>query len=256
MGSCMGRCRHGAHYANVDMPAPCFAHEFALSSVAMAETQSMFLDRLLSDADWQTRYARTVDGRAMPFTLIEKAIRQGQPHAAFAVRSMLAVCYAERAIYEISDEKLTAERVMKEVRDVERRLLFLDEGSPRPVLSVPHLLSNDSSAYYHGYVLAEMVVAQTRAFFEGLDGHLTDNKRIGPDLRESYWREGNLHRFGEFVHRLTGRPLSADDLARQANRGGGRGSRRGAGARRPAIRCAGFRRHGRARRNDSRRRCQ
>ena len=210
---------HAAHFANVDMPAPCFAQEFAPSSVAMAETQSMLLDSLLSDADWQTRYACTVDGRAMPFTLIEQAIRQEQPHAAFAVRSMLAVCYAEKAIYEIPDEELTAERVLKEVRDVERRLLFLDEGSPRPVLSVPHLLSNDSSAYYHGYVLAEMAVAQTRAFFEGRDGHLTDNQRIGSDLRESYWREGNLHRFGEFIERLTGRPLSAGDLAQRVNRG-------------------------------------
>lgn len=76
---------------------------------------------------------------------------------------------------------------MQEVRNVERRLLFLDEGSPRPVLSVPHLLSNDSSAYYHGYVLAQMAVAQTRAFFEGRGGYLTDNLRIGPDPRESYW---------------------------------------------------------------------
>ena len=209
---------HAAHYANVDMPAPCFAQEFAPSSVAMAETQSMFLDSLLSDADWQTRYARTVDGQTMPFALIEKAIRQGQPHAAFAVRSMLAVCYAEKAIYEIPDDVLTAERVLQEVRDIERRLLFLDEGSPRPVLSVPHLLSSDSSAYYHGYVLAEMAVAQTRAFFERRDGHLTDNRRIGADLRDSYWREGNLRRFGEFVERLTRRPLSADGLAQCVNR--------------------------------------
>ena len=49
-------------------------------------------------------------------------------------------------------------------------------------------------------------------FFEHRDGHLTDNRRIGGDLRDSYWREGNLRRFGEFVERLTRRPLSADDL--------------------------------------------
>ena len=59
-----------------------------------------------------------------------------------------------------------------------------------------------------------MAVAQTRAFFEHRDGHLTDNRRIGVDLRDSYWREGNLRRFGEFVERLTRCPLSADDLAR------------------------------------------
>ena len=171
----------------------------------------------------------------MPFALIEKAIRQGQPHAAFAVRSMLAVCYAEKAIYEIPDDVLTAERVLQEVRDIERRLLFLDEGSPRPVLSVPHLLSSDSSAYYHGYVLAEMAVAQTRAFFEHRDGHLTDNRRIGADLRDSYWREGNRRRFGEFVERLTRRPLSADDMAQRVNREPDEADRRRRPV--PAARC-------------------
>ena len=209
---------HAAHFANIDMPSPCFAQEFAPSSVAMAETQSMFLDSLLSDADWQTRYAKTSDGTPMPFPLIEKAIRAGQPHAAFGIRSMLAVCYAERAIYELSEQELTAERILAEIRAVERRFMFMDQGGPRPILSVPHLLSNDSSAYYHGYVLAEMAVEQTRLYFEGRDGHLLDNPRIGPDLRESYWREGNLHRFGDFVQRLTGRPLSASDLAARATR--------------------------------------
>lgn len=210
---------HAAHFANIDMPSPCFAQEFAPSSVAMAETQSMFLDSLLSDADWQTRYAKTAGGEAMPFALIEKAIRAGQPHAAYGVRSMLAVCYAERAIYELDDADLTPERVLREIRDVERRFLFMEQGAPRPILSIPHLLANDSSAYYHGYVLAEMAVAQTRRFFEERDGSLTDNPKIGPDLREAYWREGNRHRFGEFVLRLTGRPLSADDLAERATCG-------------------------------------
>ena len=209
---------HAAHFANIDMPAPCFAQEFAPSSVAMAETQSMFLDSLLSDPDWQARYARTEAGAAMPFALIEKSIRCKQPYAAWQVRSMLTVCYAEKAIYEIPDAELTPDSILNTIREVERRLLFLDGGSPRPVLSVPHLLAGESSAYYHGYVLAEMAVQQTRSFFEERDGHLTDNSRIGPDLREHYWRPGNSLRFRQFVNNLTGKPLSADALATHANR--------------------------------------
>jgi len=209
---------HAAHFANIDMPAPCFAQEFAPTSVAFAEVQSMFLDSLVRDADWQTRYATTSSGDAMPFELMEKAIRARQPFAAWRVRSMLAVCYAERAIYEIPDDKLTAENILAVVRPVEKRLLFLEEGSPRPVLSVPHLLSGESSAYYHGYVLAEMAVQQTRDFFLRRDGHLVDNPRIGPDLTTAYWRPGNARRFLEYIEALTGAPLSADHLARQANR--------------------------------------
>jgi hypothetical protein len=31
---------------------------------------------------------------------------------------------------------------------------------------VPHILADESAAYYHGYVLAEMSVQQTRKHFE------------------------------------------------------------------------------------------
>jgi hypothetical protein len=35
--------------------------------------------------------------------------------------------------------------------------------SPRPMMSVPHILADESSCYYHGYVLAEMSVHQVRS---------------------------------------------------------------------------------------------
>lgn len=209
---------HAAHFANIDMPAPCFAQEFAPSSVAMAETQSMFLDSLLSDPDWQVRYARTVSGEPMPEELVLKGIAVAQPMAAWNLRAMCAVCYAERAIYEIPDNELTTERVLRELREIETRLLFLDEGSPRPVLSVPHLLSGESSAYYHGYVLAEMAVQQTRAFFHERDGYIVDNPKVGPALQAAYWRPGNSLTFFDFVENLTGHPLTADATAKEANR--------------------------------------
>eukprot|EP00967_Tisochrysis_lutea_P071838 scaffold95574_cov20-Tisochrysis_lutea.AAC.2 len=48
--------------------------------------------------------------------------------------------------------------------------------SARPLLSVPHILADESSCYYHGYVLAEMSVHQTRAYFKKkLGGKLVDN---------------------------------------------------------------------------------
>lgn len=209
---------HAAHFANMDMPAPCFSQEFAPSSVAFAETQSMFLDSLLSDADWQARYARTKRGEPMADDLIVRGISESQPFAAWSLRAMLAVCYGEKAIYEIPERELTPERVLSELRAIEKRLLFLDEGSPRPILAVPHLLAGESSAYYHGYVLADMAVAHTRHFFLERDGHLVDNPRIGPDLRTHYWTDGNAMRFTDFVARLTRKPLSADAIAQDVNR--------------------------------------
>jgi hypothetical protein len=209
---------HAAHFANVDMPSPCFAQEFAPTSVAFSETQSMFCDSLLDDADWQSRYALDAAGRAMPPELIAKGVRAHQPFAAWQARAMLAVCYGEKALYEIPERELTPERALAELRDVERRMLFLADGAPRPTLAVPHLLAGDSSAYYHGYVLAEMAVHQTREHFLARDGRLTDNPRVGPELRDVYWRAGNSRTFAEFVERMTRRPLSAEAYARRVNR--------------------------------------
>jgi len=207
---------HAAHFANIDMPAPCFSQEFAPTSVSFAELQSMFLDSLVTDPDWRLRYARTTDGEPMPRELIEKSIRAEQPFAAQQLRRMLSVPYAERAIYEIPDDELTAERVKQTILEVERRLCGMDR-SPRPVLSVPHLLSGEASAYYHGYLLALVAVAQTRAFFLKRDGHLVDNPRIGPALRDVYWKPGNSKGFFEFVQDLTGEPPSATPLADRVN---------------------------------------
>lgn len=207
---------HAAHFANTDMPAPCFGQEFAPTSVAFAEVQSMFLDSILGDADWQTRYARTKSGDAMSFELIEKGLRAKQRSAATSLRSMCAICYAERAIYEIPDDELTAERVLEKCREAENKLMGMDAS--RPAMSIPHLLSEESSAYYHGYVLALMGVEQTREFFLKRDGHLMDNPKIGPELRRVYWQPGNSLRFPEYIKNMTGETVSATALANAAAR--------------------------------------
>ncbi len=175
----------------------------------------MFLDSMPDDADWQARYARTESGEAIDVPVIERGLRARQRGEASTLRAMTAICSAERAIYEIPDDELTAERVLSEIRNVENDLLGMDAG--RPTLSVPHLLSGEASAYYHSYVLALMGVAQTNEFFLGRDGHLVDNPAIGPDLRRAYWQPGNSKRFPDFIEALTGETLSADALARSAS---------------------------------------
>jgi hypothetical protein len=209
---------HAAHFANILADAPCFSHEFAPTSVAYAETQSMFMDSLLGDADWRARYARDGAGRPMPLELIEKSILERQPFRAWEMRSMLTVPFAERALYEMADRDLDPDRVLETFRRIERELQGLTSGI-RPVLAVPHLLAGESSAYYHGYVLAEMAVQQTRRFFLERDGYLTDNPRIGPDLARHYWAPGNAASFDETLIALTKQPLSPDALVDACNLG-------------------------------------
>lgn len=76
------------------------------------------------------------------------------------LRQMLAVCYLERAFYETPEAEMTRDKVLAIARETEARIQAC--ASPRPLLSVPHILSDESSAYYHGYVLAEMSVMQVR----------------------------------------------------------------------------------------------
>lgn len=208
---------HAAHFSNVLSQAPCFSQEFAPTSVAYAETQSMFMDSLLGDADWRVRYATDRHGQPMPLALVEESIRNTQPLRGWEVRSMLTVPFAERTIYELDEKERTPERVIAELRRIESDLQGLHAGV-RPVLAVPHLLSGESSAYYHGYVLAEMASYQTRDFFRQRDGYLTDNPAIGRDLSTHYWAPGNALPFDDTVRSLTRQPLAADALAAACNR--------------------------------------
>jgi hypothetical protein len=207
---------HAAHFANVDMPSPCFGQEFAPTSAAFAETQSMFFDHLLGDADFRARYARDPSGAAMPDALIERGIEVEQPAAAWRLRATLLACFAEKAIYEQADS-LDRDGVLALLRGLERDFLFLEAGSPRPVLSIPHLSSRDFSAYVHSYVLARMAVAQAREHFVRRDGAILDNARVGAELATVWWQPGNSVSFADMVKRLTGRALGAGPLAAEVS---------------------------------------
>jgi Peptidase family M3 len=208
---------HAAHFSNITAPASCFAHEFAPTSVAYAETQSMFMDSLIGDADWRVRYAKTLEGESMPWELIADSIREEQPFKGWNVRAMLTIPLAERALYELPDHQLDGEHVLAMFRRIEADSQGLVAGQ-RPVLAVPHLLAGESSAYYHGYVLAEMALHQIRAYFEGRDGYLTDNPRVGPELAQACWAPGNEVTFDDSIRRLVGSGLSADALVASCNR--------------------------------------
>ncbi len=208
---------HAAHFSNILMPSPCFSQEYAPTSVAFAETQSMFLDSLIETPEWLVRYARDERSLPMPLDLIRQNIVKKHPYKAFALRAMLTVCFAEKAIYEMPEADLTPDNVIKALRHIEAEMQFLNEGT-RPVLSVPHLLSGESSAYYHGYVLAEMAVHQTRRFFLNRDGALVDNPKIGRDLAEYYWKPGNARRFPDMIQGLTGQPFGAEATVEMVNK--------------------------------------
>ena len=206
---------HAAHFANVVQNAPCFSQEYAPTSAAYAETQSMFCDSLLDDADWLGRYAHNADGVVMPQDLIRARIASRVPSMAFDERSLALVSYFEASLYAMPDETRTPDAVLRLARDLEVRILGVH--SPRPLLAIPHLLNQESSAAYHGYLLAHMGVYQTRAALLDRLGYLTDNPAVGPLLAEHYWGPGNSVDHSATLRSLTGDGLSARGLADACN---------------------------------------
>ena len=207
---------HAAHFSNVTQNSPCFSQEFAPSSMAYAETQSMFCDSLLGDADWLKAYAKDKNGQAVPDEVIKALIETKQPFFAYGERGILNVPYFERALYEMSDADLTAQNITKLARDNEKRILGL-ECSPRPLLAIPHLLSDESACSYQGYLLANMAVYQTRAYFTEKFGYLCDNPEIGPLLTKHYWNPGNSISHDASIRNLTGEGFNAKYLADVCN---------------------------------------
>jgi hypothetical protein len=93
-----------------------------------------------------------MDGKPIPFEIIEEEIQATHPFAVRQLRSMLAVPYFEKALYELSDDEVTAERIQSLAEEVEKKV----QGGlgPRPILSVPHIISDEASCYYHAYVVS------------------------------------------------------------------------------------------------------
>ncbi len=206
---------HAAQFANVVQNSPCFSQEYPPTSMAYAETQSMFCDSLLEDADWLKRYAVNEAGEPIPDEVIHARVASKQPMQAFDTRSLALVPYFESALYAMPEEQLTPESVLSLAREMEMKVLGV--VSPRPLLAIPHLLNQESAASYQGYLLAEMAVAQTRAFFLRRDGYLTDNPAIGHDLARHYWTPGNSVDHDTTLRSLTGEGFSAEYLAAECN---------------------------------------
>jgi oligoendopeptidase F len=190
---------HAAHFANIS--AGGVSYSMAPSAHGYTETQSMFLDRVLDDADWLTHYAH------MPMELIERSLRTHQPFEATVARRVLPICYFERALYQLPDSELTTDNVIALARKIEKELWFLN-GATKPILSATHPQDNPCMA--HGYLLAQMAVHQSREYFFQKYGHIMDNPQIGPELSAAYWQHGNAKPFYTMVRDMTGKDFSAD----------------------------------------------
>ncbi len=197
---------HAAHLLNSEETETCVNNEYPPASTAWDETQSMFLDTMLSSVEWATRYAKTADGKSYPFSLYERQVRKLRPLAPLSMNGISSVMYFERALYE--ETNLTEKRLLAIAKEVYRKFTDTEVDSLR-LLSIPHIYSWESSCSYHGYGLAELALFQWREYFYKKFGFIVDNKEVGKEMK-AVWKYGSAKTFPECVKLATGKKLSPD----------------------------------------------
>ena len=60
------------------------------------------------------------DGKVIPWDLVKRGIEATHPYAVFIVRSMLAVPFFEKAVYELPEEQVTPEQVTALADSIEK----------------------------------------------------------------------------------------------------------------------------------------
>ncbi len=201
---------HAADRLNSMQPDACINHEYPPSTVSWAETHSMFMDALYFGVEWRTRYAKDKDGASYPFDLFERKLRAIYPLRPLDLMYIIFVVFFEKEIYEC--KHLTRESVLKIAKKVFKKFVDRSEDSI-VILNLPHLYSWESSAYYHGYGLAELGVAQWRDHLFKKHGYIVDNPKIGMELTKM-WSYASLYPAKRLVKMATGKPLSADAFIR------------------------------------------
>jgi hypothetical protein len=199
---------HAAHFANIEMPASSYAQEFAPTSYAFAEIQSMFFDNFLDSPSWLKSYGRDLDGNSIPDQLVVENYLAKHRSLSFGLRNLASVVEGEYLLY--TSEGLKVEDIIGLFEENERKWL----GVPgyRPTGVVPHLYARDSSAIYYGYLLAQIAVYETYAALEKKLGRVENNPQTAMLLKEHYWKSGNRIGIFEAVNLLSGKAYSLEGL--------------------------------------------
>ncbi|MEI6305011.1 MAG: M3 family metallopeptidase [Candidatus Taylorbacteria bacterium] len=201
---------HAADRLNSIQEDVCINHEYPPNTVSWAETHSMFMDTISSSIEWRTRYARDKDGNRYPFDIFERKLKAVHPIRPLEMMHVNYVVDFERQIYECAN--LSRDLVIKIAKAVYKKYFDRSEDSIS-ILNVPHIYSWESSAYYHGYGMADLAVSQWRKYFFKKYGYIVDNPKVGKELQK-IWSYASLHPAKKLVRMATGKPLGPEAFLR------------------------------------------
>jgi len=201
---------HAADRLNSIQEDVCINHEYPPNTVSWAETQSMFMDTISSSIEWKVRYAKDRAGQSYPFDIYERKMKAIHVLRPLDMMHVGYVVEFEKEIYECGD--LTKEIVLEIARKVFRKYFDRSEDSIS-ILNVPHIYSWESSAYYHGYGMADLAVSQWREYFFEKYGYIVDNPNVGKEMTK-VWNLASRHPSKKLVKLSTGKSLSANAFIR------------------------------------------
>ena len=205
---------HAADRLNSTQEEVCINTEYPPATVSWAETHSMFMDSISDSIEWKMRYAKNSNGVAYPFELFEKKLKATIALNPLDMMHVIFVMDFERRIYE--RKALTKDFVLETAKYVYKKYMDRSEDSLW-MLRVSHIYSWNSSAYYHGYGLAELGVQQWRDYFFKKYGYIVDNPNVGKEMQK-VWKYASLYTAGKFVKMATGKKLSADAYIKNVTR--------------------------------------
>lgn len=201
---------HAADRLNSMQEDACINSEYPPSSVSWAETHSMFMDALYHSIEWRTRYAKDDKGRAYPFDLFERKLKAIQPMRPLSLMHIIFVVFFEKEVYEC--KRLTRAKLLEIARRLSRKYSDYSEDTVN-ILNLPHIYSWESSAYYHGYGLAELGVHQWREYLFKRYGYIVDNPKVGEEMTK-IWSYASLYPAKRLVRMATGKALSPEAFIR------------------------------------------
>ena len=128
------------------------------------------------------------------------------PLRPLGMMGIIFVVFFEKEVYE--HKNLTRKSLLEIAKRLNRKYLDYSVDSIS-ILNLPHTYSWGSSAYYHGYGLAELGVAQWREYFFKKYGRIVDNPKIGREMA-LVWSYASLYPAKKLIKMATGKPLRAD----------------------------------------------
>ncbi len=205
---------HAADRLNSLQKDACVNSEYPPSTVSWAETHSMFMDNISSSIEWRTRYAHNASGQPYPFELFERKVRALHPLAPLEMMHINFVIFFEKEIYECKN--LNKEFVVEAAKKTARKFIDRSEDTVS-ILNVPHIYSWESSAYYHGYGLADLGVSQWRDYFFKKFGYIVDNPKVGMEITK-IWSYASAFPAKKLIVMATGKKLSPEAFIRYATK--------------------------------------